>query len=1674
MGRQEDLFAAVLERLRQVEATGSPLPVLGREALLEARLLASMPAAREDLRTRCTLGWVFWFRYQGAPPAQRRSELEAALEMFAPCFLAGYEGLSGLPDDLILLMAELATPDAIAWLNRAVLSGDPTSVKTAVLQWIRITEATPTDHPMWMKRVVNLAAALTTLHEHTGAVEPLDEAIRIGRLAVDATDDDRPAWLMCLTNLGSALRTRFSVTHSMDDLNEAVRIGRDTVHRTDHGDPELAIRLWNLDIALENRFAVAGALEDIDEAVQVAQQLVDAPDSHRPGRADRLMRLAAMLHARYGRTHELQDLDEQIRVLRLAASASSGPERTEQLSHIAARFMTRLEHTRELGDLDQAIEAHREIADSISDEDPDKAKYFGRFYMALRARIAHTQTLDDADEALAVGLMALSGIPEDEPAHAVLHSSLNELALVRFGHSDETAADKPAEGPRPAGEEGTHGSCTTRIVMDLGADNRLTASVELDGVPEPGPIGDPVDFSWPLDADTQEDIRWYIEDYLRTPFGVYDDRGTRIAARFEEWGCRLFHSLFGSQPVLEAYQRARDSGCAMELVVRCAAAGPLPLALPWELLFDPAASAPLALRRIAITRMLTTAQEAESLAASGTRLRVLMVISRPRGPADVDYHMIARHLLPLLEASGDAVDMVVLRPPTLAGLEEVLAEAVQAGEPFQVVHFDGHGAHGDGPDAVGALTFEGPRGGAHRVPADRVADALAGGGVPVVVLNACESGRIGGSGVEATVATRLLQGGVSSVVAMAYKAYTAAAAEFMAVFYRRLFAGDRVADAVTAGRSRLAVANLRPSPRGRLPLEDWIVPVHYAGRDVRFADLESAPGGPRSAVDGADRAPASEEPAESSGDRGDLAAAGPFVGRDALLYTLEGAARSAKVVLLHGPGGNGKSELAKAFGRWWRDTGGVDRPEWVIWHSFEPGVASFGLDGVINVVGQRVLGTEFALLDPSARRAAVQGLLDQRRILLIWDNFESVYSMPDPTTATTLAAAQREELLEFLAHLRDHGTASMVITSRTDEGWLGPVHRVEVGGLSPQEAGDYADLLLAHSPRARSRRAGREFAELIQWLDGHPLSMRVILPLLQEYEPRQLLADLRDGRSGGVVAAADGRADPLRACVAYSYGHLSGRDQEALWILSLFHGSIDAHFLKIAFGADSEAPIQFRSYDVESWEQLLDRALAVGLLSRLRSGGYRIHPALPAFVADQWAAGRPETFAQERRDAQRVAAETFSALGQFIREQIAEGNSQRALEIIEDHRRNFGVFLEYALEQRMWLQVGGISQGLNAYWELLGLSHEAGEWFRRIRDAVERPDGSPPDPTTDAGLLWQQTASIEGFWQIQAFHLDEAERTYMSLLMANQQLEPTPTVLTAIANCYHQLGIVADQRVQWDEAEAWYRKSLAVKEQLPEVPHVSNTYHHLGLLAQRRRRWHEAEAWYYKALAGDREAGEGTSAANTYHQLGRVAQEQGLWDQAEERYKQAVAIRRPLDDRTNLAKSYYHLGIVAQEQQNWERAEVWYRKALIIHENLGNRTSIASCYHQLAVLAGLRQRWEEAEAWGQKAIGIQKELGDRVGTARSLLQFGALAVRRGRISEGLAWTVQGLVQFDSFPHPATAPAPEGLRAMVEAFGIEILERTWREVAGEPLPDRVREYVTAEALPEYIEEGGPTP
>jgi tetratricopeptide (TPR) repeat protein len=1177
---------------------------------------------------------------------------------------------------------------------------------------------------------------------------------------------------------------------------------------------------------------------------------------------------------------------------------------------------------------------------------------------------------------------------------------------------------------------------------------------------------------------------------------VWEDRGHQIADHLPKWGAALFAAVFGGGKAYAAYIKAREGDAPAELVIESAA--PQLLGLPWELMQDPDRPTPLALDPgfSLIDRTLKAEGKASEVPA-GESLRVLMVIARPMGLLDVSYQMVARPLLERLALVRGQVALEVLRPPTLDALKARLEAAASAGRPYHVLHFDGHGvlqrgASGGGggggssgggfprdryqAGGEGFVAFEKAAGGDDLVSAATFAQLVRAGRVPVVVLNACQSGAMP-EAAEAAVATRLLLEGAASVVAMGYSVYAVAAAEFMAAFYEALFKGGSVSAAVMQGRGRLARQPKRPSPKGPLALADWMVPVHYQRRAVAFPQLKPAPRHPLALDAALDalRAPAQAQAPAPAGAavhaEGSIEPVGRFVGRDAFIYTLEIDGRHARVVLVHGPGGTGKTELAKAFARWWRDSGGLDSLEWVFFHSFEPGLPSFGLDGVVNALGLRLFGPDFVgrTQAPEQRRALLLQALRQHRMLLIWDNFESVYSMPDPTGATpALDAGQRGEITRFLEAFRGAGFQSaLILTSRSEEDWLGDVRRVPLGGLSPQEAAEYADDLLAPYPKAQvRRRQEKAFADLMDWLAGHPLSLRLILPLLEGLGAADLLQGLRgQGALPQGFAAAAGRLESLGACVKYSFDHLDAGIRRLLPALSLFEGVV----LEPALGMLSQqpgVPARFAEVAKEKWQAALQASARVGLLTPLPLGQFGLHPALPAYLSAQWQADAGEGFAEEREAAERALLAAYADFGTWLYQQIEGGSAEAARALIESQRRSMGRLVAFALDQKRYDLAQDILQPLDTFWDARGLREEAKGWVARIRAAVEGPGGAAPDFDTDAGALWLFAVGSDANRARTAGDLQGAEAAYDAIRQALEAAPQGEKRDRRLAVAYHELGNVAFLRGDLDGASIWYRKSLTIEEALNNRPGMASSYHQLGTVAQDGGDLDGAATWYRKSLAIKESLNDRPGMATTYHQLGRVAQDRGDLDGASTWYRKSLTISESLNNRPGMAKTYHQLGILTQDGGDLDGGATWYRKALDLAEALRNRPYQAAILHQLGILAQDGGDLDGASTWYQKSLAISEALNNRPGMALTYAQLGLLAERRGDAAGALDWAVRCVALFEAFPHPSTGTGPPDVARSTRALGFAALASSWQRTTGKPLPAHVKDGVARmiEALP----------
>ncbi len=269
----------------------------------------------------------------------------------------------------------------------------------------------------------------------------------------------------------------------------------------------------------------------------------------------------------------------------------------------------------------------------------------------------------------------------------------------------------------------------------------------------------------------RELIRWYLEDYAEFAAEPAPAIARDAEARLARAGADLFRWVFSSADAIGIWERARDR--LGEVRVEVETDPDTSPGLPWELLRDPGLDAAVALGAGAFVRThLQAAGHPDPPEPSGDQLRVLLVICRPGGRDDVPFRSVASRLVRSGARQMEGLNLGVLRPPTFARLSEVLHAAHDAGRPYHVVHFDGHGTWADlvglglaagnrgggavdlsphkyqvsvvgpvRPGSHGYLLFEDPNGEENQqlVDGPTFGRLLAATGVPVAVLNACRS-----------------------------------------------------------------------------------------------------------------------------------------------------------------------------------------------------------------------------------------------------------------------------------------------------------------------------------------------------------------------------------------------------------------------------------------------------------------------------------------------------------------------------------------------------------------------------------------------------------------------------------------------------------------------------------------------------------------------------------------------------------------------------------------------------------------------------------------------------------------------------------------------------------------------------------------------------------------------
>jgi len=1146
-------------------------------------------------------------------------------------------------------------------------------------------------------------------------------------------------------------------------------------------------------------------------------------------------------------------------------------------------------------------------------------------------------------------------------------------------------------------------------------------------------------FDFSMKPQDDEDLRWYLEDFLQHPEVPAPAIARRIEGRMAEVGTELFKAVFqANDQARHVWGRVSErlSETRIEIVSGISEA----TSIPWELLRDPDRDSALALTVSSFVRP-QPSERSPRLPGKKKKIRILLVICRPRGAlgaTDAPFRSVASQLIRgLSEANREAYDLDVLRPPTFEQLGKTLREAHGEKNPYHIVHFDGHGLYDEiqEPETLASLArrltpflFSGRRSGKHGYlwfenperPEGELIDGtslgklLAETKAPVLVLNACRSAHAEPSAQPGSAddphsqtrafgsfAQEVMDAGAAGVVAMRYNVYVVTAARLAAELYAGLGRGASLGEAVTLARKNLADNPLREVVYAPLPLQDWTVPVVYEAAPLKLFPKTKDEGGLEIHVAAGDTAAATGgldpnlPPPPDAG----------FYGRDETLLALDRAFDRDPIVLLHAYAGSGKTTTAAEFARWYSLTGGVEGP--VLFTTFE---RYLPLPRVLDRIGQ-VFGSALenagihwlALADATRQEVALQ-VLSQIPVLWIWDNVEPVAGFP-AGTESAWKAEEQAELLDFLRALR--GTkAKVLLTSRREErSWLGHLPtRIAVPPMPMTES-----LQLVRALAAKRRRQLTDVADwrpLLSFAQGNPLTLTVLAgeALRQKLKTKEqieaFVARLRSGEAAFPDEAGEGRSRSLGASLAYGFEQaFQDEERKKLALLHLFQGFVNVAVLRVM--GDPEASWclpEVRGLTREDGIALLDRAAQVGLLAAHGGGYYGIHPALPWFFKSLF----ERCYPAEGLAAVRAFVEAMGGLGDYYHNEYGAGNRD-VLAALRAEEANLLHARRLARLHGWWHRITGVMQGLRTLYDHTG---RRAEWKRLVEEIVPdfvEPvnDGPLPGREEDWGLVTEyrvRLAREERQWaeaeRLQTVNVDwDRRRAASALARPAEELEGKErNAIRTLAASLHTLGQIRRELGREDCVPA-YEEALELAERIGDRAGAAICAFNLGhafIALPALRGLDQAESQYRRSLEL-REERDRLGRGGCLGQLGHVAFE---------RYREARAAGRndeellrhlneaarlylealdlfPADAVNDLAVAHNQLGQVYRGAGDLDRAVPHYREAIQLHEQAGNLYGAADTRFNVALAFANAGRRADALEYAEAALRGFESFGER-------------------------------------------------------------------------------------------------
>ena len=1014
------------------------------------------------------------------------------------------------------------------------------------------------------------------------------------------------------------------------------------------------------------------------------------------------------------------------------------------------------------------------------------------------------------------------------------------------------------------------------------------------------------------------------------------------------------------------------------------------LNLPWELMPAAGSDLPIGCRRDWAIFRSPGEFSTDRRALPPGPLRILFLASAPVDQQLLHYELEEEAILSAT-LSLHGAQVFLSEQGTFDELKDLISDCRP-----HVVHLSGHGKVDE--RGVGQFCFEDETGHTHLVQAkELVEQALAGSGVQCVFLNACQTSRAAVAGL----CQSLVAAGVPSALGWAASVADDRATRFAEKFYDALVRGEPVPAAVAVARLSLKVNGFLPqaaADRGDLQDPTYVLPQLYCRVPVeRLLDPNQAP----------EPAPVSQTVYHELGSRIPGLKTG-FIGRRREQQQLLPKLRSGDYtcVVLHGPGGQGKSTLVtrlvnQLFNRLKQFGYRV-----LAIKSVQQKGESAGQCGArtasqllseLHRHALRIKDEDLAAILSENRHSTEMKLsfaadeLNKWKLLLVLDNWEDVLDLETRTIADPALAAFYERVTNNLVD----GSRVFFTTRYIPHGTPEDLTHCHVRESLPDfTEAEFLKFLRCDEKllvRLGQGELSRELLHrLFQAAGGTPRFLGQIRTILRSLSSAELSEALLE--QGLIEQEREKYLETLFGPKLLALLSVPARNLVQRLALSSHALPLDA--LKGLLPTELEI------------ETAVTEGIAYGLILDLRPAERPVRYVIPSVWRDWLASQLDEA---SRRATHVALAQFWKHVFETDLENDLEIGITDGLETAREHAKQGGnndlfVWSTFLLAsrhrrvsefRRAAAILDEIPQDLReAQWKQLraDIHLSLSEWLRArqlYQEVLTAEEHCPNFSKEELAATWHNLATID----LNEGNYTPARESFCKSLEIKQAIGDQAGEAATWAN----LATIDLREGKYAAAREGFRKSLEMMQAIGDRAGEAATWHQLASIDLKEGNYAAARENFRKSLKIKQEVGDKAREAATWHQLATIDVHERNYTAARESFRKSLEIDQAIGDRAGEAGAWHQLASIDLREGNYAAARQGFRKSLEMRQSIGDRAGEAATWHGLASFDLDEGNYAAAREIFRKSLEMNQAIGDRAGEAATFSQLGACAYREGNL-----------------------------------------------------------------------------